>query len=125
MDNSLLHIGLCVLEDGVKNFYNEIFNCKPKRIFTIQAKDALTIFGINKEATVQLVSCGDIDLELFINGKIDSSTFRHICFSSAIAKKRFEKAKENGYKTFLKKINSNERYFISDSSNNVFEIKNF
>lgn len=125
MDNSLLHIGLCVLEDDVRNFYNEILNCKPKRIFTIQAKDALTIFGINKEATVKLVSCCGINLELFINGKIDSSTFGHICFNSAIAKKIFEKAKENGYKTFLRKINSKETYFISDSNNNVFEIKNF
>jgi hypothetical protein len=124
MENSLLHIGLHVLEQDVKNFYSEILSCETKRIFVLQAADVNSFFGLNKEVTVQLVSCSGIDFELFIDGKIDSSTFGHVCFQSADAEKIFEKAKEGGYKTFVRKRNSNETYFISDSNHNLFEIKN-
>lgn len=124
MDNSLLHIGLHVLEDDVKNFYIEILNGEPVRSFNIQAEDALEIFGIYKEAAVQLFSCGGIDLELFVDGKIDYQSFGHVCFKSGNAKEIYRKAEEKGYKTLLRKRNSYETYFISDRNNNVFEIKN-
>ena len=67
MTNSLLHIGLHVLEEDVQKFYLDILNCEPKNNFTIQAEDAFLIFGISREVRVQLVSSGGIELELFID----------------------------------------------------------
>jgi len=123
MTNSLLHIGLHVLEEDVQKFYLDILNCEPKNNFTIQAEDAFLIFGISREVRVQLVSSGGIELELFIDDIKKTFTFGHICFRSTDAERIIVNASEKGYHTFIRKRNSNETYFISDSNQNLFEIK--
>lgn len=124
MNNSLIHVGLHVLEKDVLDFYKEILDCQTKRTFTLQPDDAFPIFGINQEVTVQLVSCGGIELELFAGDKKNEiPTFGHLCFQSTEADKIFDKACKAGFRTFIRKRNLNETYFISDNNNNLFEIK--
>jgi len=123
--NKILHIGLHIIENDLESFYTNVLNCKIERTFNLQPEDSFNIFGINEEVKILRVSCGGIELELFIDGKIKSPTFGHICFRSSEAERIFETASENGYRTFIRKRNSGETYFISDSNHNLFEIKRF
>jgi hypothetical protein len=123
--NKILHIGLHIIENDLESFYTNVLNCKIERTFNLQPEDSFNIFGINEEVKILRVSCGGIELELFIDGKIESPTFGHVCFQSSEAERIFETASENGYRTFIRKRNSGETYFISDSNHNLFEIKSF
>lgn len=121
--NNILHIGLHITEKDIDSFYIDILNCKIERTFNLQPEDSFAIFGIKKEVNILYTSCSGIDLELFIGDKIDSRNFGHVCFQSTEAEKIFKMAKEKGFKTLVRKKNSSETYFISDSNHNLFEIK--
>ncbi len=123
MTNSFLHTGLHILEKDLQNFYKDVLNCETIRSFTVTMEDAFSIFGIKQEVTAHLVSCGGIELELFIGEKTEAHTFGHICFQSTQAEEIFEKSKTKGFNTFVRKKNSNTTYFISDKNKNLFEIK--
>lgn len=92
MTNLFLHTGIHILEEDLKNFYNDVLNCEKIRSFTVLAEDTYSIFGIKQEVTVHLVSCGGTELELFVGGKTGTSTFGHLCFQSTEAEKIFDKA---------------------------------
>jgi len=123
MTNSFLHTGLHILEEDLQNFYRDVLNCKTIRSFTVTTKDAFSIFGKKQEVTVYLVSCGGIELELFIGEKTVARTFGHICFQSTQADEIFEKSNTKGFNTFVRKKKSSATYFIRDRNNNLFEIK--
>lgn len=123
MTNSFLHTGLHILEEDLQSFYKDVLNCELIRSFSVTTEDVFSIFGIKQEVTVHLVSCGGIELELFIGERTEAHTFGHICFQSTHAEEIFEKSKTKGFKTFVKKKNSGATYFISDKNNNLFEIK--
>jgi len=122
--NKLLHIGLHIIEKDIESFYTNVLDCKIERTFSLQAEDAFSIFNINKNVKILYVICNGVEFELFIDGKIDSPTFGHVCIQSSDAEKIFERAKQMGYHTFIRKRNLKETYFISDSNKNLFEIKN-
>ena len=123
MINNILHVGLHVVKEDVKNFYSEVLNCEIIRTFILQPEDSYSIFGIKEKVQILYTSCGSIDLELFIGNKIESPSFGHICLQSSEAEEIFRKAGKKGYHTFIRKRNSGETYFISDSNYNLFEIK--
>ncbi len=121
--NNILHIGLPIIEKDIDSFYTDILNCKIERTFNLQSEDSFAIFGIKEEVRILYTSCSGIEFELFIDGKIKSPTFGHICFQSSEAERIVEKAVEKGFPTFIRKRNLKETYFISDSNHNLFEIK--
>lgn len=121
--NSILHIGLHVLEEDVESFYKGVLNCEIIRSFSLSKEDAYSIFGIKHDTDIYYISCGNVELELFIGGKTETPTFGHVCFQSQEADSINGRAIKNGYNSFLRKRNSSTTYFISDNNHNLFEIK--
>jgi len=123
MTNTLLHIALQVREKDVNSFYVDILNGKITHTFALSKEDSFEIFNINKNVIVSQMSCEGIDFELFVDNKRLLPTFAHVCFQSLQAKEIFEKAKLNGYPTYVRNPNSSPTYFVSDTNSNLFEIK--
>jgi len=119
--NNIKHIGLQILESDIKNFYEEILKFKFERSFVLTVENAINIFGISVETTVLAGECPEMELELFILEKANISTFNHVCFYSQRVEEIQEKANQMGFKIFVL-INSGT-LFISDSNQNIFEIK--
>lgn len=118
-----LHIALQVSEKDIQSFYIDVLEGEVTRTFELSREDASEIFNINKKVKVSQVSCEGIDFELFVDSKHLSPTFALVCFQSLHAKEFFEKAKLNGYHTYVRNNNSSATYFLSDTNSNLFEIK--
>ncbi len=123
MSSTLTHIALQVNEKDVDSFYVDVLNGVVTRTFELSREDSAEIFNIDKKVKVLQVSCEGIDFELFVAGDHLSPTFAHVCFHSLRANDIIEKAKLNGYKTFVRNNNSSATYFVSDTNSNLFEIK--
>jgi len=123
MSSTLTHIALQVNEKDVDSFYVDVLNGEVTRTFELSREDAAEIFNIDKKVKVSQVSCEGIEFELFIDGNQLLPTFAHVCFHSLRANEIIEKAKLNGYKTFVRNNNLSSTYFVSDTNSNMFEIK--
>jgi len=119
--NNIKHIGLQVNENDVKFFYKEILHFDTARTFDLTLENATNIFGIPKETKVLAGKCPEMELELFIHEKASVTTFNHVCFQTIRMAEIIEKAKINGYKTFV--LSGSGTLFLFDSSQNIFEIK--
>ncbi len=122
MSNTLIHIALGVKEKDVNSFYLDVLHGEITRTFELSKEVLSEIFSINKNVKVAKVSCQGIDFELFIDDDPLMPSFAHVCFLSGQAKKIMERATQKGYRTYVRS-NSPDTYFISDSNNNLFEIK--
>ena len=120
---NIVHIALNVSEKDVQSFYIDVLKGEVTRTFELSKEDSSEIFNINKKVQVSQVSCEGIDIELYIGGESQLPTFAHVCFQSLQAKEIFEKAKLNGYHTYVRNNNSSPTYFVSDANSNLFEIK--
>jgi hypothetical protein len=123
MDN-LLHVGMHILEKDLEPFYKNVLGCRIESKFQLEPEDSFCIFGIKQSVGVYYATSNGIELELFVGSKIDTPTFRHICYQSFEVEKIMNKAKELGYYTFIREKNSHKTFFIRDSNFNLFEIKN-
>jgi hypothetical protein len=124
MDNKILHIGLQIIEEDIQNFYLEILNCSVERTFVLSKEDANSIFNIPKAAKVVYVKCGNIELELFVEHVVKKPIFNHICLVSSNLNEMVSKAKTLGFYTYVRiKKDNTKTYFLRDSNNNVFELK--
>jgi len=122
--NNIKHIGLTVYKKDVRNFYEEILGFKSLRSFNLTQENASNIFGIDIETPVIVGESPEMGMELFIinireNTQIKS--FNHVCFFTHRMAEITTKAKQNGYKTSI--LPNSGTLFLSDSSQNIFEIK--
>lgn len=122
MSNTLIHIALGVKEKDVNSFYLDVLHGEITRTFELSKEVSFEIFSIDKNVKVILVSCQGIDFELFIEYDPLLPSFAHVCFLSGQAKKIMERATQKGYRTYVRSCSA-DTYFISDSNNNLFEIK--
>lgn len=120
MDITLKHIGLQVAEKDVTSFYIDLLDFKILRSFSLSEDDAYNIFKIRKSVKVLYGTCGETDLELFVLDKSSTQTFSHLCIGIEQANTIVEKANKKGYRTYIR---NNQTFFIADSNNNIFEIK--
>jgi len=123
MTNILTHIALQVCKKDLNSFYVDVLKGEITHTFELSKEDSFEIFNINKNIMVSQMSCEGIDFELFVDSKRLSPTYAHVCFQSLQAKEIFEKAKLNGYHTYVRNNNSSPTYFVSDTNSNLFEIK--
>ncbi len=121
---NLKHIGLQVVENDIEKFYQNILNFEILRTFNLSENITNEIFEIKEDVKVIYGNCEGIDFELFVSKKIKNSTYNHICIETENATEILEKAKQNGYKTYVRQNNENNTFFITDSNFNTFEIKN-
>lgn len=123
MGNTLRHIGLQVVEPDVRSFYVDVLKFSCIRTFELSGDTAVEIFGLDKSVEVIFGECAEMALELFVVDVPQQRSFGHCCFSSRRMAEIEKKAVENGYKTYCRGSVDNKTLFISDSANNVFEIK--
>lgn len=124
MLNSLNHIGLQINDKDLKSFYFNILECKVEKEFILNKEEALQIFGLSEEVKIVYTKTGNIELELFVFNKNIQKNFNHICFTSNNSSIIAKKAKKENYRVFIRtKTDKSKTYFISDSSNNIFELK--
>lgn len=119
--NTIKHIGLQVKESDVCDFYEEILNFEVTRSFVLTLENATNIFRIPVETNVLVGACPEMELELFINDKVNAPTFQHVCFQTHRMAEITTKAKLKGYK--MNVLTGSGTLFLSDSNQNIFEIK--
>ncbi len=119
------HIGIEVDKNDINDFYIKILKGQKKNSFIINENLAEKIFNIKKTVEVIHLQCEDVDLELFeCSNDMIVLSFNHICLQRNNAKEIYHIAKANDYKAYLHKgQNNKETYFIKDTMNNIFEIK--
>ncbi len=120
----LKHIALQVDENDIQDFYIQILCGNITHQFNLNAKLAGQLFNISQEINVQYLILDQIQFELFVYSTEMANSFNHICLELENAKEIFEQAIVKNYWTFLRKTNNTETYFIKDTNNNMFEIKN-
>lgn len=124
MENKILHIGLQIIENDLNVFYVNVLGCKILRTFKVSSQDALAIFGIPKEVSIVYTQMGNIELELFLEDMTKTINFNHICIQTKQVEEIANKAIVGGYRVYVhKKSDNTQTYFVSDSNNNIFEIK--
>jgi hypothetical protein len=125
MTNLLHHIGLQVIEKDISSFYTNVLGCVTKWVFKLLKEDAVQIFNINKDVEIVYTQCENLELELFIDNKPKESNFNHICILTDKDVEIVNRAKMGGFRVFTReKKDKTKTYFVSDSNNNIFEIKN-
>ena len=123
MNNGLLHIGLQITEKDLYPFYVDLLHGEIIKTFKLNRDIANCIFSKDKETVVYEVAYKWFTLELFIDHK-SIKTFSHLCIQSEDANKNALQAIEKGYPIFLRKSENNSKtYFIRDTNENLFEIK--
>ena len=124
MDIKFNHTGLHVLQVDVKSFYEDILGFEEERSFALSAEESLNIFGIDSRVNIVQGNCGNVNLELFISSNLIQPSYNHVCIAVSDAKRLSELALHKGYKVHTRNGKVSTTYFISDSNNNIFEVKN-
>lgn len=125
MANRIHHIGLQIVEKDLQSFYIDILRCVIIREFILSKEEAFSIFNISKAVKIIYTKCEGVEMEFFIDSTLSPKTFNHICIHSDIAAEMASKAISAGFRVYTReKKDSTKNYFISDTSHNVFEIKN-
>jgi hypothetical protein len=120
MDIIYKHIGLQVIDEDVDSFYIDILGFEPIRTMQLSAEESNDIFGINKKVSILFGSCRGLDMELFISDSPRVISYNHLCIQTKYPQDMLSAAIFNGYRTFTRRKNVYETFFISDSNNNVF-----
>lgn len=125
MTSHLKHIGLQVSENDLTNFYETLLGCSISRIMNLPAEDAGAIFKIAHPVKIIQACFRGLELELFVHDQEKQASFNHLCLNLTDAAEIAQKAEKMGYRVYVRqKTNKPATYFISDSKNNVFELKN-
>jgi hypothetical protein len=121
MTNSLLHVGLQISRYDYDNFYCKVLGFVQDRSFELTNDNAMKIFQTEKGASVLVGYIPEFQLELFVCQDVLNNSFNHICFESDRINDIESKVRKSAYrKVFLEHSGT---LFISDSCNNLFEIK--
>lgn len=125
MANLLHHIGLQVIEKDIEVFYINVLDCVIKWDFKLLKEEALQIFKIDKDVDIFYTQCENLELELFVDNKPKEANFNHVCILTDKDVEIVKRAKLGGFRVFTREKKDNTKtYFVSDSNNNIFEIKN-
>ncbi len=125
MTSQLKHIGLQVSESDLTNFYEALLGCSISKIMNLPADDAAAIFKIDSPVKMIQACFRGLELELFVHPQEKQVSFNHLCLNLTDAAEIAHKAEKMGFRVHVrKKPNKPATYFISDSMNNVFELKN-
>ncbi|HBX52526.1 MAG: hypothetical protein A2275_12955 [Bacteroidetes bacterium RIFOXYA12_FULL_35_11] len=123
MINSVKHIGICVKEIDIENFYKKIFNGSVEKTFELKEEQAYSIFRIKKQIKIMQLICEGVSFELFIHDNHSDQGFTHTCILSERAVEIAEKSRDMGYDVYSHNNHPPETFFIKDSNFNLFEIK--
>jgi hypothetical protein len=119
------HLGLQVIEKDVELFYIDVLGFKPSRTFQLSEEESNEIFCINQKVNILFGSCRGLELELFVNHLPQTPSYNHMCIQTKNPQDILTAAKQKGYRVFTRRTSSSETFFVSDSSHNIFEIKDF
>ena len=120
---NIKHIGLQVTQEDLSTFYVAIMGLKFLSDFKIPTKEAERIFGIAEEVKIIYATSEEIDFELFVS-KSNNRSFNHICIETKGDELINKITSQNQYKVSIReKRDKPNTYFLSDSNNNIFEIK--
>jgi len=122
-EDELRHIALEITKEDLYSFYKEILKGKIKRSFTLGEELAKEIFARNDSVEVYYLQIGSLELELFVNGEEQDKSFNHICLELSNASDICKSACDNNYWTYARTSSNKETYFIKDSNENLFELK--
>src|SRR6056297_1344682 len=119
------HAGLTVQERDVEIFYRGVMGFFIEGSFNLSEELATDIFDIKSSVDVYNLKKGQVILELFVyNAKHTKNVgFQHLCLVHSEAEDIYNKAKEKGYRTYLKQGKNKKTYFIKDQNNNIFELR--
>lgn len=121
MNNSILHLGLQIIEKDYDNFYCDVLGFDLNRSFELTDENAEKIFQKQKGTTVLVGKIPELKLELFISHDVLSKSFNHVCFETDRIPYIKSSADKYGYRTAF--LDHSGTLFLSDSCNNLFEIK--
>jgi len=118
------HIGLTISNiQEIHDFYEQIMGFEKIKQFSLYREVAQNIFGYNESPEVFLLKKGSVELEIFVSLQKYQPAWSHICLEIPDAREIFAKAGKHNYRTIFKENNKGGTFFISDSSNNLFELK--
>ena len=119
-----LHIGISICnEKEIEDFYLDILNMKIIREFELPIELAEEIFNISENVKAFLVEKDGVTFELFCHNQTAKPTFQHICISVQDRIGIYNKAISKGYSVFRKERQVSDLIFITDLSENIFELK--
>lgn len=107
----------------VENFYIKILGFEIKKQKLITKKLANQIFNIPISMEIITVGKNDLNLELFVDKNSKNNNLNHICININDRHDIIKKAKKNNYPCKIIKHKPIAMVFITDKSNNLFEIK--
>ena len=120
----LQHIGLTINDNkDLENFYINILGMKKDGGFTLFPDYSRRIFNIDDETEVFLLKKDGLLLEIFIKELPVNRNYSHICIEVENMDEILRKVKENNYKNIIIEREKDNLVFISDKSDNLFEIK--
>ena len=120
----LKHIGISVNDEReIELFYVRFLGFKRMYNFTIDQETIQAVFGLNREVRVVVLNREDISLEVFIHEQAMEQGFHHICIAVKNPSETTNRAQESGYEVKRIPRNGKTVFFISDRSNNLFELK--
>lgn len=118
------HIGLQIVEEDLRLFYQNILGCTIKTEFLLPKEEAFQIFKVDTDVKIVYTQCDSYDLELFIANVPKAPSFNHACIYVPNHSEIAIKAQNAGFNVYVREKNMNSKtYFVSDSNHNLFEIK--
>ena len=120
----LEHVALTITDpEEITDFYQDILGMQKVKAFKLTKALAFTIFGFNKEVSINLLEQEKVFFEIFIVAEQESTAFNHICISIKNREEIINKALQKAYKVVRIKREIFDLIFIKDKSGNIFELK--
>ena len=120
----LKHIGITINDNkDLENFYINILGLKKEHEFTLKPEYSRKIFNIDDNTQIHLLKKDDLLLEIFIKELPVNTNYTHICIEVENMDEILKKVKEKNYKHTIIEREKDNLVFISDKSDNLFEIK--
>lgn len=120
----LNHIALTITNvEEIDNFYNKLLGCNLEKEFKINSELSFQIFNIKRETEVFLVRKENLFFELFLYPETIKPTYSHVCIVVPEREKLVRLADKGNYKVMHIARDIHDLLFISDKSNNIFELK--
>lgn len=111
-------------QKDVQEFYVETLGGKIIKNYVLQEKDAVKKYFIPMQLEVYEIKLQTIKLELIICEEAEEESLQHVYFELENSPEIFSKAAENSFKTYLRRRNNTNYYYIKDRNSNLIEFKN-
>lgn len=117
------HIEIKTKKSDIQEFYVEILGGIISRHYTLPEKDAVKKYHLPLQLEVYELKIQNKLLDLLVYEVFEQDSLDHIYLELDNASKIYFKAEEKKYIAKKRKNGKSETYFIIDSNNNLFEIK--